>query len=139
MTPKQEKFCQEYVVDHNATQAAIRSGYSAKTAGQQGDRLLKKVEISKHVEFLKKNISERVSITVDEVVAGLRKEAERTGKGSVHSARVAALAHLGKYLGMFTDRLEVQATSQVMIYLPDNGRGDSTLAIMDDTNVQQQQ
>ena len=39
MTNKQEKFCQEYMIDLNATQAAIRAGYSPKTANEQAGRL----------------------------------------------------------------------------------------------------
>lgn len=46
MTPKQERFVAEYLIDLNATQAATRAGYSAKTAGQQGERLLRNAEIA---------------------------------------------------------------------------------------------
>lgn len=46
LTPKQTRFVAEYLVDLNATQAAIRAGYSAKTARQIGQRLLTKVDIA---------------------------------------------------------------------------------------------
>lgn len=45
LTPKQEKFCREYLVDYNATRAAIRSGYSKRTAHSMGHENLKKPEI----------------------------------------------------------------------------------------------
>ena len=45
LTPKQTRFVDEYLVDLNATQAATRAGYSAKTANEQGSRLLAKVAI----------------------------------------------------------------------------------------------
>ena len=45
MTAKQERFVEEYLIDLNATQAAIRAGYSPKTANEQGARLLAKVSI----------------------------------------------------------------------------------------------
>ncbi|NCC69717.1 MAG: terminase small subunit, partial [Clostridia bacterium] len=45
LTPKQQAFVQEYLCDLNATQAAIRAGYSERTAGSQGERMLKNVEI----------------------------------------------------------------------------------------------
>ncbi len=45
LTPKQELFVREYLVDLNATQAAIRAGYSADTARQQGSRLLTDVDV----------------------------------------------------------------------------------------------
>lgn len=49
LSPKQFKFVQEYLIDMNATQAAIRSGYSAKTAYSQGPRLLENVEIKEEI------------------------------------------------------------------------------------------
>lgn len=49
LTGKQRRFVSEYVLDQNATQAAIRAGYSRKTAGSAGQRLLKNVEISKSI------------------------------------------------------------------------------------------
>ena len=50
LTPKQAVFVREYLIDLNATQAAIRAKYSKKTAGQQGERLLKNVEVAKAVQ-----------------------------------------------------------------------------------------
>lgn len=50
LTPKQQAFCDNYIVSHNATDAAIKAGYSAKTAYSQGQRLLKNVEIKKYLE-----------------------------------------------------------------------------------------
>jgi len=47
---KQQAFCREYVKDWSATKAAIRAGYSSKTAYSQGARLLKKVEVKKEIE-----------------------------------------------------------------------------------------
>ena len=47
---KQKRFCDEYLIDLNATQAAIRAGYSKKTAASQGERLLRKVEIQACVQ-----------------------------------------------------------------------------------------
>jgi phage terminase small subunit len=44
LTPKQTRFVEEYLIDLNATAAAIRAGYSAKTANQQGPRLLERVK-----------------------------------------------------------------------------------------------
>ena len=45
MTTKQQRFVEEYLIDLNATQAAIRAGYSAKTANEQGARLLANVSV----------------------------------------------------------------------------------------------
>lgn len=56
LTPKQERFCVEYLVDCNATQAAIRAGYSAKTARSQGQRMLTNVDIKSKIEELREEI-----------------------------------------------------------------------------------
>ena len=103
LTPKQQRFVEEYLVDLNATQAATRAGYSARTANEQGARLLAKASVSEAIEKAKAQRMERVQLTQDEVIDGLRREAKREGPGSSHSARVAAIELLGKHLAMFTD------------------------------------
>ncbi len=68
MMPKQQRFVEEYLVDLNATQAAIRAGYSAKTAGQIGDENLKKPEIKEAIQARRKELSEKVEITQERVL-----------------------------------------------------------------------
>ena len=53
LTAKQERFCQEYLIDLNGTQAAIRAGYSEKTAEQQASRMLLNVKVQNRVSELK--------------------------------------------------------------------------------------
>lgn len=59
LTPKQKRFVEEYVVDCNATQAAIRAGYSPKTAYSIGQENLKKPEVMKAIAEKQKKVSER--------------------------------------------------------------------------------
>lgn len=68
MTDKQRRFVEEYLVDLNATQAAIRAGYSEKTAGQIGDENLKKPEIKQAIQARRKELSEKVEITQERVL-----------------------------------------------------------------------
>lgn len=68
MTPKQAAFCREFLVDKNATQAAIRAGYSAKTAGQIGEQLLKKLEIRQAIDSALGDLAARVGITAEMVM-----------------------------------------------------------------------
>jgi len=72
MTPKQERFCEEYLVDLNATQAAIRAGYSQKTAQEIGAQNLSKLIISEKIAALMSQRSERTRITADMVLEELR-------------------------------------------------------------------
>jgi phage terminase small subunit len=71
LTPKQQRFVEEYLIDLNATQAAIRAGYSEATAGQQGERLLRNVEIAKVVSQAQQARSERTRLTADDVLREL--------------------------------------------------------------------
>lgn len=71
LTAKQKRFCQEYVIDLNATQAAIRASYSKKTSGSQGQRMLKNVEIQKYISELKKSASELLEISHQDILKKL--------------------------------------------------------------------
>lgn len=73
MAPKQQRFIEEYLVDLNATQAAIRAGYSAKTAKQQGARLLTNVYVAQALAEAQEKRSERTEITQDMVLRELAK------------------------------------------------------------------
>ena len=73
---KQVAFVEEYLKDLNATQAAIRAGYSAKTAGQIGDENLKKPQIAAAIEKAKAERSERTQIDADWLLKRLAAEAE---------------------------------------------------------------
>ena len=68
LTEKQQKFCDEYLLDLNATQAAIRAGYSSNTATEQGARLLTNVKVQNYIQERKKDRIERTEITQDMVL-----------------------------------------------------------------------
>jgi len=71
LTAKQQRFVEEYLVDLSATQAAIRAGYSEKTAGRTGHENLKKPEIAEAIQQRIGERSERTQLTADEVVLQL--------------------------------------------------------------------
>lgn len=71
MTKKQKMFCDEYLVDLNSTQAAIRAGYSAESAGSIGSALLKKVEIRARIDKALAERSKRTGVNADRVVREL--------------------------------------------------------------------
>ncbi len=104
LTTKQERFCQEYVVDFNATQAAIRAGYSQPTASQTASRLLTNVKVQSVLAEVQAEDAAKTQLTREFVIEGLMGIAETA---EVPSARVRAYELLGKHLALFTDRLEV--------------------------------
>lgn len=68
MNEKQVRFCEEYIIDHNATQAAIRAGYSEKTAKQIGSKLLTKVDVQEKVQELAEKVSRGAIASAEEVL-----------------------------------------------------------------------
>lgn len=69
--PKRECFCQEYIIDNNATQAAERSKYSKRTANEQGSRLLANASVQQRIAELRAVREERTRVTQDRVVREL--------------------------------------------------------------------
>ena len=101
VTPRQAAFVGEYLIDLNASAAAVRAGYSQRRAQEIGYQLLHKPTVAEAIQKALAERSERVKLDADWVVCRLREEAEFTGEGSSPSARVKALELLGKHLGLF--------------------------------------
>ncbi|HOV80812.1 MAG TPA: terminase small subunit [Bacillota bacterium] len=147
LTPKQQCFVEEYLVDLNATAAAIRAGYSVKNAGKIGSQLLDKTRIKAAIDKALAARSRRTGINQDRVLlelakvaflnptdvinmdeATIRGDANREDTATIASVKVKripteagdiverevktydklkALELLGKHLGMFKDKLDV--------------------------------
>lgn len=106
MTAKQRAFTVEYMKDKNATQAAIRAGYSEKTARSIGNELLAKPDIAQKIGELEEAARVKAGITVDTIVERLNSIAQNPD--AKDSDRIRADELLGKYLGMFTERVEMK-------------------------------
>jgi phage terminase small subunit len=73
LSAKRERFCQEYIIDNNGTQAAIRAKYSKKGAGQRAGELLKKIEIRSRIAELEKELVNKIGVTKEMVVREYKK------------------------------------------------------------------
>ncbi len=140
LTDKQEMFCREYLLDLNATQAAIRAGYSEKTANRTATKLLSKAVIQDLISELKSERSERVGIDADWVLKSAKRVFERcmqdepilnsggepvmvkTQNGELacaykfdSSGANKSLELIGKHVDVqaFKERLEIEASEQV--------------------------
>lgn len=135
LNAKQAAFVREYLVDLNATKAAIRAGYSPKTAHSQGPRLLENAEIRKAVDAVNARRQERTELSADYVLSNLREVVERCMQRAPVMVREGrhmvqlvdeegrhvwefnangankALESLGKHLKLFTDKVELSADS----------------------------
>lgn len=137
MTKKQERFVQEYLIDMNATQAAIRAGYSKQTAYSIGQNLLKKLEIKEGIENGLKSIKSEKIADATEVMEYLssvmrgdmtEETLRMVGEGVQEITNVAVSAKdrlkaaemLGKRYSMFTDKMNVDGMIPVII----SGSGD---------------
>lgn len=106
LTPKQAAFVAEYLVDLNATQAAIRAKYSKKTAHVQGPRLLGNVAVRRALDIALAERAARLGVKAEDVlgdVARLAAKAEAEGELSV-ALRGKEL--LGKHVGLWIDKVE---------------------------------
>ncbi len=124
MTGKQNVFVQEYLKDMNATQAAIRAGYSQHTAYSIGQRLLRNVEVSNAINSAMSERSERTALNADYVLQNLHEIAQRCMQKSPVMVKgeqaiddegrhmwtfdaknaLRALELIGKHMGMFSDK-----------------------------------
>lgn len=136
MTPRQEKFCVEYLIDLNATQAAIRAGYREKTAYSMGQRLLKNVEIKSRIKKMRDEYYDKTIMSAKEVEYLLSKAGrgelkeevvvvEGVGDGFSESKivkkhlsakdRIKALELMGKRHHLFEDQDSKTGAEEVQI------------------------
>jgi phage terminase small subunit len=141
VTPRQEKFCVEYLIDLNATQAAIRAGYSRRTADRIANQNLRKLEIQSHIKKMRDEYYDKTIMSAKEVEYLLSKAGrgelkeevvvvEGVGDGFSESKiikkrlsakdRIKALELMGKRHHLFEDQ--------------DSKLGAEEVQIIDDTN-----
>lgn len=106
LTPKQRRFVDEYLIDLNATQAAIRAGYSPRTANRIGAENLSKLDIQQEIETRQKEREQRTEITQDYVLQKLKEITDQQASDAQdsdlkYSNKLKALELLGKHLGLF--------------------------------------
>ena len=160
MTKKQKLFVEEYLIDLNATQAAIRAGYSPDTAGSIGGENLKKPEISAasakamaersrrtgiNQDRILQEIAKLALVNIDDVVdletGEIKESATKEDLACIQSIKIkptefgtereikfydkkGSLEMAGKHLGMFKDKLELEADMDLNITI-DYGEGDT--------------
>lgn len=136
LTAKQQRFCDEYLIDLNATQAAIRAGYSKKTAGRIGTENVQKPVIKEYIaqrmaekeseliadqdEVLKYLTAvmrgqSRSSIVVVENTGDFTSTAREMEKAPDEKERLKAAELLGKRYGLYTDRIEQEVDMELNI------------------------
>lgn len=105
LTPRQKKFCDEYMLCANATQAAIRAGYSEKYAGQNADKILKNTNVKEYLAYFQKKVDQKAIKSVEEVQQWWSSIIDNTEEGTKDRLKASEL--LVKSKGGFMDRVEV--------------------------------
>jgi hypothetical protein len=135
LTPKQIRFCREYIVDSNGSAAARRAGYSEKHASNQACRLLAMPHVVAKLDELDAEVAADLYCSAKQIVLGLAAIALDGSEPA--SARVRAFELLGKRSGMFVDRQHHEGSSvaSVVIQVPSNGREPATVGANDGGTV----
>lgn len=136
LTPKRQKFCDEYLIDMNATQAAIRAGYSKKTAYSIASEYLRNPEIKAYIAERMQSKNDELIAKQDEVLRYLTavmrgksqseivvvegtgmgySEARRMKKAPDEKERLKAAELLGKRYGLYTEKVNLDGEAKVVI------------------------
>jgi phage terminase small subunit len=106
LSAKQEFFCKEYLVDLNATQAAVRAGYSVKTARVIGGENLLKPAIALFIQQAMAERSESTGITACYVLEGIKSLTDTLVAGEDPKSAYKGFELLGKHLALFSDKVD---------------------------------
>jgi hypothetical protein len=111
-TDQQYAFVRRVVEGMSYRDAAVEVGYSAR----YGPRLAEKEHIQRAISVLQQEAREESAVTAARVAEGLLEEAERTGEGASHSARVRAWELLGEHIGMFDETRSDGEGTEVTVF-----------------------
>lgn len=104
LSPKQKRFCEEYIKDSNATQACIRAGYSKRTAHSQGPRLLEKVGVSDYLSILSEPNKKKAQLTQAQHLDKLEELRDMAVEAGNVQAAIRAEELRGKCTGQYIER-----------------------------------
>lgn len=111
LTPKQQVFVREYLVDLNATQAAVRAGYSERSAAERGYELRQKPSVAAAIEVGMTDRGRRTDWTADKVLLELGVIAMNLEEKTAD--RLNAFNQIGRHLGMYTDNVNLGAAGEL--------------------------
>ena len=139
LPPKRQRFVEEYLKDLNATKAALRAGYSEKTAQEQGSQLLSNLMVQAAIQEGQKAVSERNGLTQDAVLDKLRELRDGAQAAEQFSAAIKAEELRGKQIGMFVDRKELSGPGGGSIDITAMSREDRLIRLNELLAKRQQQ
>lgn len=110
LTDRQARFVEEYLLDLNATQAAIRAGYSDKSACRIGAELLQKTQVCEAIQKSQERRAARVCRKADDVLRDIQEVTREAREKGDQKTALKGLELEGKHIGMFKERVEAEIT-----------------------------
>ncbi|SHJ32344.1 terminase small subunit [Cycloclasticus pugetii] len=104
LTPKQVRFVDEYLIDFNASRAAVAAGFSSKSAKVQGSRLLTNVNLIATIQRRQKATERRLEVTRDTIIQGLIIAAEQARENKDPASMIAAMSEVSKMMGFYASK-----------------------------------
>ena len=114
LTPKQQRFVAEYLIDLNATQAAIRAGYSKHTANEQGSQLLAKLSVREAVTAGQASLADKAQFTAEDILRDLEEMRMQALACMQFGPAMKAAELRGKQIGMFVERRETTTVKKLV-------------------------
>lgn len=114
LNPKQQRFCEEYIIDLNASAAAVRAGYTEKSARVTASRMLTNDNIGLYIQELSAKHTENLGITADWVLSGIKELTERLVEMDDPKAAYKGYELGGKYLTLFSDKVDHTSSDGTM-------------------------
>ena len=108
LTGKRKRFAEEYAIDQNATKAALRAGYSERSAHVTGCRLLKDANIREALDNATARHAERCDVTIDSLTAEYEEARELAKASGQPAAMVSASTGKAKLHGLVTDKQQTE-------------------------------
>jgi phage terminase small subunit len=108
LSPKQARFVDEYMVDMNATQAAIRAGYSPKYADRQASKLVGDSRVSAQIQRRKNHLAQRADVTAADILQAHVRIARVCEADERYSEAIRAWELAGKQLGVYTEQTAIE-------------------------------
>lgn len=133
LSAKQQRFCEEYLIDLNATQAAIRAGYSQKTANRIASENLSKLDIQEYIQERQQALSDKLNLSQEWVLERLKSISDRCMQAEAvlvwvdgeqvpsgefkfdSSGANKATELIGKHLGMFPTKVDMTSKGESLV------------------------
>ena len=117
LNPKQAAFVREYLVDRNGTQAAIRAGYSKKTANITASKLLTKANIKDAVDKGEEKHAERCAVTIETIKRMMDEDRDLARQLEQPGPAVTTTMNMAKLFGLITDKSHTEHTGDMTVVI----------------------